>query len=241
MIGIVVVSHSTALAQAAVELASQMGGDEPPTIAVAAGIADGGTGTDAVAIGDAIERAAGEDGVLVIMDLGSAILSTEMALDLTAPAFRVVLSAAPFVEGLVAAVVLAAAGADLDTVAAEALGALSAKREQLGAPAPASGGHGEPPADAASDRHFDAVIDNPSGLHARPAALFAAVAGRHDAEVHLADLDRGGPPAPGRSLIALMALGVGPGTRVRVSAHGPGADAALTELRALFDDGFGER
>ncbi|PVW04663.1 HPr family phosphocarrier protein [Microbacterium sp. Gd 4-13] len=241
MIGIVVVSHSDALARAAVDLALQMGGDAPPTIEIAAGV-DGGFGTDAVAIAAAIDRASGEDGVLVVMDLGSAILSTEMATEFASSTGRVVLSPAPFVEGLIAAVVLAAAGADLDTVAAEARDALSAKHDQLGPPEPAAADLSqEAPADAASEEHFDAVIDNPSGLHARPAALFVKAASRHDAIVELADLDRGGPPVPGRSLIALMALGVRPGTRVRVSASGPEARAALDELRALVEDGFGER
>lgn len=241
MIGIVVVSHSDALARAAVELALQMGGDAPPAIEIAAGV-DGGFGTDAVAIAAAIDRAAGEDGVLVVMDLGSAILSAEMAMEFASSTARVVLSPAPFVEGLIAAVVLAAAGADLDTVAGEARGALSAKLDQLGSPEPAPAPvSDEAPRDAASEVHFDAVIDNPSGLHARPAALFVKAASRHDAIVQLADLDRGGAAVPGRSLIALMALGVRPGTRIRVSASGPEARAALDELRALVEDGFGER
>lgn len=240
MIGIVVVSHSNALARAAVELASQMGGDAPPRIEVAAGIAEGGFGTDAVEIAGAIDRAANDDGVLVIMDLGSAILSAEMALDFRSSGARVVLSAGPFVEGLIAAVVLAAAGADLDTVAAEAHGALAAKVDQLtdaAAPTPAAATGGE---SAPSDHDFEAVIQNPSGLHARPAALFVKAASRYDAEVQLADLDGGSPPVSGRSLIALMALGVRPGTRVRISARGPQAREAIAELQALVDDGFGE-
>ncbi|MFG6474872.1 dihydroxyacetone kinase phosphoryl donor subunit DhaM [Microbacterium sp. P06] len=242
MIGIVAVSHSAPLARSAVDLALQMGGDVPPRIEIAAGIADGGFGTDAVAIAAAIDRAAGDDGVLVLMDLGSAILSAEMALDFTTADTRVVLSAAPFVEGLIAAVVLAAAGADLDTVAVEARNALSPKLEQLDPPG--TDGPVTPPArteTTASARSFEAVIENPSGLHARPAALFAKAASRHDADVTLADLDSGAAPVSGRSLIALMALGVRPGARVRVSATGPQAEAAIDELRALVEDGFGEK
>jgi PTS hybrid protein len=239
VIGIVAVSHSAALAGAAVDLALQMGGGTPPRIEVAAGTPDGGFGTDAVEIAAAIDRAADPDGVLVLMDLGSAILSTEMALDFTSSDARVVLSTGPFVEGLIAAVVLAGAGADLDTIAAEAQGALAAKSDQLAdAPVPAAA---SAPGTSASVLHFDAVIDNPSGLHARPAALFVKAASRHDADVRLTDLDRGGESVPGRSLIALMALGVRPGTRVRITAKGPEARAAIDELQALVDDGFGER
>lgn len=239
MIGIVVVSHSPALARAAVDLALQMGGEHPPTIEIAAGTPDGEFGTDAAAIAAAIDRAAGEDGALVLMDLGSAILSAELAQEFTATAARVVLSPAPFVEGLVAAVVQAAGGASLDAVAAEVSGALEAKRAQLGGPEPE-------PAPAAPERgeeaeaSFEAVVRNPSGLHARPAAAFARAAARHDADVRVSDIASGRPPIAGASLLALMSLGVHPGTRIRVTATGPEAQAAVDELRTLVEDGFGE-
>ncbi|MFG6504238.1 dihydroxyacetone kinase phosphoryl donor subunit DhaM [Microbacterium sp. P05] len=241
MIGIVVVSHSRALAEAAVHLALQMGGATPPPVEIAAGIAEGGFGTDAVAIAAAVDRLDAAEGVLVIMDLGSALLSAEMALDFAASTTEVVLSPAPFVEGLVAAVVLASTGADLATVASEARGALAAKQTQLAESAPAAA-----PSEAAADAQgaaslsFDAVIRNPSGLHARPAALFVKAASRHDAEIDIVDLDHGGEAASARSLISLMALGIRPGTRVRVQARGPEAQAAIDELRVLVEDGFGE-
>ncbi len=127
MIGIVVVSHSLALAEAAVALADEMVHGDGPVVAVAAG-AGGGFGTDATEVRRAMEKAASPDGVLVLMDLGSAVLSAELALELGAPADHDVrLSAAPLVEGLVAAVVRAAGGADLDTVAREAEAALVPK------------------------------------------------------------------------------------------------------------------
>lgn len=247
MIGIVAVSHSRALAEAAVELALQMGGAEPPVVRVAAGGPDGDLGTDAVAIAAAIDEADSGEGVLVLMDLGSAILSAETALEFVSGPERVRLSPAPFVEGLVAAVVTAAGGADLDAVAAEVRGAGEAKRRQLGDDdAPASVGPTEdaaPSGDAASadERSFEARIVNPSGLHARPAATFVKAASRYDADVRIVDLDAGGDEVSGRSLLALMALGVRQGARVRVSASGPQAQQALDELRTLIDDGFGER
>src|SRR6478672_12604878 len=116
----------------------QMVGDDPPPLEVAAGN-DGGLGTDAVAVAAAIQRAdeaSDGTGVLVITDLGSAILSAEMALELTDElSGEVLLSRAPFVEGLVAAVVQAAIGKPLGDVEREAVGAAAAKAAQLG-PAP---------------------------------------------------------------------------------------------------------
>ena len=75
MIGFVVVSHSEPLAQAAVDLAMQMIHGEAPPVRVAAG-ADGGFGTDAAAIAAAIDDLADTDGVLILTDLGSAVLSS---------------------------------------------------------------------------------------------------------------------------------------------------------------------
>ncbi|MDQ1173266.1 PTS hybrid protein [Microbacterium testaceum] len=244
MIGIVAVSHSRTLAEAAVHLALQMGGNQPPAVRVAAGGPDDDLGTDAVAIAAAIDEADSGDGVLVLMDLGSAILSAETAVEFVAAPERVRLSPAPFVEGLVAAVVTAAGGADLAAVAAECATASEAKRRQLGDEA-STVPDAAPPAsvdDTAGDAlSFEAVVPNPSGLHARPAATFVKAASRFGAEVRIADLDTGSAEVSGHSLLALMALGVRQGSRVRVSASGPQARQALDELRALIDDGFGER
>src|SRR2546427_7779949 len=122
MVGIVIVSHSRRLAEAAVELALQMVRGTPPPIEIAAGVDDHVLGTDAARVKEAIDKVASPDGVLVLMDLGSAVLSAELALELRGDAggCPVVLSDGPLVEGLVAAVALAAAAAPLDEVAADA-------------------------------------------------------------------------------------------------------------------------
>jgi phosphocarrier protein FPr len=133
MVGIVVVSHSRALAYAAVELATEMVHDRPVTIEVAAGLDDATFGTDAAAIAAAITRADTGDGVVVLMDLGSAVLSAELALELLEDGReRVLLCPAPLVEGLVAAAVTAATGADRREIAAEAAAALAGKQDHLG-------------------------------------------------------------------------------------------------------------
>ena len=175
MIGIVVVSHSHALAQAAVELASQMVEvSDLPHIAVAAGLDETTLGTDAAAIAAAIEQADSDDGVLVLLDLGSAVLSAEMALELVEPelASRVELSSAALVEGLVAAVVTASGGVDLGGVKTEAEAGLNGKREHLGgaddAPREADSGDEGRLDDDALTRELQ--VDVPHGLHARPAA-----------------------------------------------------------------------
>ncbi len=121
----------------------------PPAVAVAAGLDDGGLGTDAVAVQQAIEQVDSPDGVVVLCDLGSAVLSAEMALEFLDETLRarVVISPAPLVEGLVVAFVTAAGGAPASEVAAEAANALAGKISQLGGAATTV-----TPAAAASDR-----------------------------------------------------------------------------------------
>ena len=114
MVGIVVVSHSSDLARGVVELAGQMGGPEV-RIEPAGGTADGGLGTDEDLVRGAIKRANGGDGVVVLCDLGSAVLTARHVLERGNG--RVQLVDAPLVEGAVAAAVVASAGVQLDDVA----------------------------------------------------------------------------------------------------------------------------
>lgn len=137
-VGIVVVSHSRALGHAAAELAREVVGTDVP-IAVAAGIDDTTHGTDAAAIAAAVAGADRGSGVVVLMDLGSAVLSAEMALDLLddagadpATRERTVLCPGPLVEGLVIAAATASTGADRHRVSADAAAALGPKRTHLG-------------------------------------------------------------------------------------------------------------
>ena len=94
---------------------AQIGSDEVP-VALAGGTADGGLGTSVEHVEAAIEVADRGDGVVVIPDLGSAVLSVKSVLG-GADHGNVVLVDAPFVEGAVAAAVTAASGAPLDEVA----------------------------------------------------------------------------------------------------------------------------
>jgi phosphocarrier protein FPr len=137
-VGIVVVSHSRALATAAAELAREVAGDDVP-IAVAAGLDDVTMGTDAAAIATAIATTDRGAGVVVLMDLGSAVLSAELALDLLddvgadpATRGRTSLCPGPLVEGLVVAAATASTGADYASVSRDAAAALGPKRTHLG-------------------------------------------------------------------------------------------------------------
>lgn len=240
MIGIVVVSHSPRLAQAAVDLALEMVGSSPPPIAIAAGAGEGVIGTDATRVAAAIEEVSSPDGVLVFMDLGSAVLSATMALEFLAASAverggEVRLSNAPFVEGIIAGVVLAAAGAGLDEVEREASGAMDAKRGQLGqaAPMPAA------PA-VAGETGADVTLVNADGLHSRPAAAIVKAVSAFDAKVTISDVSSGKGPVAANSLIGIMSLGAKEGDVIRISAAGAQGAEAVEKLRAMALEGFGE-
>ncbi|WP_431073890.1 phosphoenolpyruvate--protein phosphotransferase [Microbacterium phyllosphaerae] len=248
MIGVVAVSHSARLGEAALELALQMvqGGGVRVRVAAGAGSDADGTpvlGTDAVAVAAAIDELAADcDGVLVLMDLGSAVLSAELALELRMSDVPVRLAPAPFVEGLLAAVVSAAAGGSLDRVAQEASAALGAKTGQLGDANAGAPAVDTEPVDDSSRARPDAVVRvvtvrNPLGIHARPAALIAETSA--GADVRLRRLPDG-PDAAAASLSRLLILGARQGDDIEVSATGSDAEGVVERLAALFDDGFGE-
>ncbi len=121
LVGIVIVSHSAQIAAGTVELARQMAGDDV-RIEAAGGTSDGQLGTDATAIMAAITAADAGAGVLVLVDLGSAVLATQTALELLGEdvAANVRLSGGPLVEGAVVAAVQASVGDDLAAVLAAA-------------------------------------------------------------------------------------------------------------------------
>jgi PTS hybrid protein len=115
LVGIVVVSHSADLARGVAELASQMAGPEV-RIEVAGGGPAGALGTDDGLVRDAIRRANEGDGVIVLGDLGSAILTIRHVLERSGNGHARLVDA-PIVEGAVAAAVVASTGLPIDDVA----------------------------------------------------------------------------------------------------------------------------
>jgi phosphoenolpyruvate-protein phosphotransferase/dihydroxyacetone kinase phosphotransfer subunit len=258
MVGIVLVSHSRPLASSVREIVRSMTGPALP-IAIAAGAGDRHLelGTDALEIAEAIVSLKGPDGVLVLMDIGSAILSAEIALELLDPPIRsnVRLCAAPFVEGAVAAGVTANLGSTLEEVCTEALAALSQKQNALDSPAPSipswetAARPTKPPplpaqkaaaANGAPTEKIRVKVRNLHGLHARPAArlINEARAFRSEITVRNATNQRG--PVSARSLSSLAALEVLHGNEIELFAKGDDARAALEKLKTLVESGLGD-
>ncbi len=240
MVSLVLVSHVRELAQGVKILAEQMTQGQVP-IALAAGVEsdEQPVGTDALRVAQAIREVYSPDGVVVFMDLGSALLSAEMALEFLEPAQRerVFLSDAPFVEGALAAAAQAATGAAVEQVLAEARAALQVKQAQIQRPEVDIPGTGPLPAPGAEVR---VVVPNPLGLHARPAARFVSTAARYQAQIRVRNLTRGTEWVNAKSIGQVTALGVRQGHEIAIAAQGPDAEQALDALRRLVEEGFGE-
>jgi dihydroxyacetone kinase phosphotransfer subunit len=116
MVGIVIVSHSEKLAESVIELSALMAPETP--MAAAGGMEDGGFGTSYEKITNAIDSVYSEDGVIVLMDLGSAVMTTEMVIEDMAMMDKtnIKMVDCPIVEGAISASVVAAGGAPIEDV-----------------------------------------------------------------------------------------------------------------------------
>jgi PTS hybrid protein len=117
-VSLVIVSHSKQLAEGVAELANQMAQGKV-AIAPAGGAADGSLGTSVEKIVAALRSVDDPDGVLVLLDLGSAVMATEMAVEACSSEMRghILISSAPLVEGAVIAAVESSIGNSLEEVA----------------------------------------------------------------------------------------------------------------------------
>jgi phosphocarrier protein FPr len=246
MVGLVLVSHSRKLAEAVRELVLQMTSPGFPVV-VAGGVGNNHDelGTDAVHIADVLQKLACPEGVLVLMDLGSAVLSAQTAVELLdpAPANLILLCPAPLVEGAIAAAVQSQAGASLDEVAREAELGLAAKREQLKNENAAEPSSVKVPLTSSPGQSAELVveIENQHGLHARPAAALVQAVSRFSSTVEVSNLTSGRGPISARSLTSLALLQIRMGDRIKVVCRGGDCQAALHAIRELASAGFGEK
>lgn len=260
---LVIVSHSQQLAAGVVELASQMA----PGVSFHAvgGTDDGGIGTSFSKVLSAVEEviAAGDDAAL-LTDLGSATMTAEAVLDFVTGANHVALAEGPLVEGAVSGAVVAHGGGSLREVIAAVADAVtslqpaepsgvstspagssapaasttdvaSAATNATSADAATSATDAGAAAEAAAAKRLttDLVLRNDVGLHARPAAALSRLAASFNATITVND-------KPATSVLTLMALGLGQGATMHVSAAGPDAPAALKAITALVERDFGD-
>ncbi|MEI5582379.1 MULTISPECIES: dihydroxyacetone kinase phosphoryl donor subunit DhaM [unclassified Agromyces] len=228
-VGVVFVSHSERLAAGLVELARQMA----PTVRLeaAGGTDDGRIGTSFEKVTSAIGAADGGAGVVVLCDLGSAIMTADTALEFLDDdqRGRVRIADAPLVEGGVAASVAAESGEGLDAVVRAAEAAGGAGRTPDGASVGPAGGPEPQPARIVRR----VTLTNADGLHARPAAELVKLASSFPQRVTVNGIDA-------KSLLSIMGLGLTKGAEVEIASDDPEGAAAVDAIVALAESGFGE-
>jgi multiphosphoryl transfer protein len=248
MVGLVLVSHSRRLAEATVDLIKRTIGPDI-SIAAAGGIGDDRSelGTDALDIQEAILKVRSPEGVLVLMDMGSAILSAETAKELVSFEMTdpLILCSAPLVEGSIAAAVQIQIGSALAEVTAAAQQGLAPKQEQL-----ASDERELIPSEkkeliptdgvATGGKELEVTIHNQHGLHLRPAANLIKALAPFKATVQIENRSAKRGPIAAKSLVDLARLQVRQGDQVRFTIAGPDEEAALSAINGLVKTNFGD-
>jgi multiphosphoryl transfer protein len=233
MIGLVLVSHSRALAEAAVDLIRRTVSDALP-IAAAGGVGETHSeiGTDTIDIQQAIESVAQPDGVLVLMDMGSAILSAEMAKDLLGDSINVRLCSGPLVEGGIAAAVQIQAGSPVADVVAAAQRSLLPKQDQLGESVEIAETAAAP---AVAEETFESVLENVYGLHLRPVAALIKSLGPDAKNVRLENLTGKRGPVVAASLVEIARLQGKKGDTIRFMLSGSNTARIRKEIESFLD------
>ena len=235
-VGVVFVSHSARIAEGLVELARQMA--PTSTLVAAGGTDDGRIGTSFDLVSAGIGEADAGDGVVVLCDLGSAILTAETALDFLDDDVRarVRIVDAPLVEGGVAAAVAAEAGDPLDQVVSAAESARGGTSAGAGDDSATSAASPSPAAEdggGTSTVQRTVTLVNADGLHARPAAELVKLASRFPQRVTVNGTDA-------KSLLGIMSLGLTKGATVDIVSDDPAGREAVDAIATLAESGFGE-
>ncbi|MGC9129180.1 MAG: PTS-dependent dihydroxyacetone kinase phosphotransferase subunit DhaM, partial [Acidithiobacillus sp.] len=187
-VALLLVGHSRPMAEALLTLLRQVAPELRVGIAAGAGERGEELGTDATHILSMLKELDSPAGTVVLLDLGSALLSAQTAISLldTDPQGRVTLCPAPYVEGALAAAVAAAGGGDAQQVCREARQALASKVEQLTPADPATAPQASAPRESSGSEHIqnlaqaELTLTDPAGLHLRPAAALLRAAQKAD-------------------------------------------------------------
>lgn len=222
-VGLVVVSHSNSLSNGVAEVAGQMAPDVQ--VLPAGGLPGGEAGTDFELVSTALSDADTGSGTVLLYDLGSALMTAELAVEALGDPSKAIVVHAPLVEGAVAAAVAAQGDRSMEEVARAAEQAAHEKVESE---------VGVESGDEVSD---EIELRNEIGLHARPAALLARSLTGLKAGVTVAFGDK---EADGTSVLGVMGLGARKGDRITVRATGQDARRALDQILDLVHNDFGE-
>ncbi|EDM44862.1 phosphoenolpyruvate-protein phosphotransferase [unidentified eubacterium SCB49] len=238
MVSIVIVSHSKKLAEGVKELATQMSQNKVK-IAAAGGLDDPSSpiGTDAFKIQEAIELVDSEDGILVLMDIGSAVMNAELATEMLPEEImkRVLLCEAPLVEGAIAAAAQSMVGANIETVAKEARNGTQGKQMLLCSPEEEEN---LSQTIAPQGREIRLEVPNQLGLHARPSVRLVEITNRFNNEVSVSVNNK--PFVSATSISQVGTLGAKKGDILVFNVQGEEHIEFENALKQFGEDNFGD-
>jgi phosphocarrier protein FPr len=215
-------------------------------ISAAGGLADKSLGTSFEKIERALNEAYSDDGVLILMDLGSAVMTTQMVVETFPPEkqLHIRLCNAPLVEGAIAAAAQAAAGKSLEDVQSAAERVLSESPKIAASERKDTRMPSEPAVESEASGTclwVDVIVPNPAGLHARPAMQLVKTASRFRARITLQNLTRKQAPVDAKMAMQVAFGGTARrGDTIRIQAAGDDAQQALADLRDMIETGFAE-
>ncbi len=246
MVGLVIVSHSRKLALAIAELVKSLTTDTLP-IAVAGGVGDdyAELGTDATDIMEAIEKVHSDEGTLILVDMGSALLSTELALEFLGEdiAKNIKVTSAPVLEGAVSAGVQIQLNSPLEKVYSEAMAGLQAKQIHLDENVEDTALANNDTVDLAKNANTlskQFIIENPHGLHVRPVTQLIQTIAPFTSKIGIQNSSKQSEIVDGRSAISVSCLQLLKGDSMTVFALGDDATETLNAITDLHNAHYGE-
>jgi phosphocarrier protein FPr len=233
MVGLVLVSHSRQLAKSTAELALSITNESVLPIVYCGGIGENGEllGTDAMDIQQAISSVYTNDGVLVLTDIGSSVLSARLAIEMLGLP-NIELSGAPLVEGSLAAAVQVLAGSALEQVMKEAADAALPKNETDRKTAEQI----NPSPKEALTYRFKVGLQH--GLHARPAANLARLLSKFSSAALIRNVTKSGRPVNAKSVNKITLSNINYADEAEIQISGPDEKEAFEALSKMVQDSF---
>lgn len=245
MVSLIFVSHSYKLAEITAEYIKEVtNADVPIAFSGGAGEDHNELGTDAIDIFNTIEKIYSDDGVIIFCDLGSALISSELALSMLdeEKSENVRITSAPFIEGGLNAAIQSSLGKSIDEVIGESLESLTPKISYV-----KDKSNCYITNDTAENIEFKdyvkgeykILLDN--GFHARPVFMFINLIANSKSEVYISNKTKHKPPVSADSITKVTLLNIEYGDIMEIYAKGPDAEQVLERFEYLVNGKFETR
>ncbi|PTY40989.1 dihydroxyacetone kinase phosphoryl donor subunit DhaM [Brachyspira hampsonii] len=241
MVSLIFVSHSYKLAKIAAEYIKEVTNINNVDISFSGGTGENHQeiGTDAVDVFNAIERVYSDDGVIIFCDLGSALISSELAISMLdeKKSANVRMTSAPFIEGGINAAIQSSLGKSIDEVINESLESLTPKISYVKDKVDYNENNNEVLDNIEFKDYvkgeYKILLEN--GFHARPVFMFINLIANSKSEVYISNKTKHKPPVSADSITKVTLLNIEYGDVMEIYAKGPDADQVLERFEHLVN------